>query len=54
MVVSSGFLTGGDVGWRDEPRDTRFDLDFPLFLVDEVVVMGAQKGAVVGAGGSAM
>jgi hypothetical protein len=54
VVVSLGFLGGVDVGWRDEPGDAGFDVDLPLFFVDEVVVMGAQEGAVVGAGGSAV
>ena len=53
MVVSLGVLAGVDVGWRDEPGHAFGDLDLPLFLVDEVVVMGTQQGAVVGAGCSA-
>ena len=54
MVVSLGLLTRVDVGWRDEPGDAGFDLDLPLLFVDKVVVMGAQEGAVVSAGGSAV
>ena len=54
MVVSLGFLAGVDVGWGDEPGDAVFDVDCPLFFVDEVVVMGAEEGAIVGAGGSAV
>jgi hypothetical protein len=30
------------------------DLDLPLFFVDQVVVMAAEQGAVVRAGGSAV
>jgi hypothetical protein len=47
-----GLLVWVDVGWRDEPGDPGFDLDVPLFFVDQVVVMGAEQCAVVGAGGS--
>jgi hypothetical protein len=54
MMVASGLLVWVDVGWRDEPGDAGVDLDGPLFFVDEVVVMGAQEGAVVGAGGSSV
>ena len=50
----SGLLAGVDVGWRDEPGDPVFDVDFPLFFVDQVVVVGAEEDAVVGAGGSAL
>ena len=54
VVVSLGFLAGVDVGWRDEPGDAVFDLDLPLLFVDEVVVMAAEEGAVLGAGCSAV
>jgi hypothetical protein len=54
VVVAAGFLVGVDVGWGDEPWDAGFDVDLPLFFVDEVVVVGAEEGAVVGAGGSAV
>jgi hypothetical protein len=54
VVVSLGFLVGVDVGWRYEPGHAFGDMDLPLFFVDEVVVMGAQEGAVVGAGCSAV
>ena len=50
----SGLLAGVDVGWRDEPGDAVFDVDCPQFLVDEVMVVGAEEDAVVGAGGSAL
>ena len=50
----SGLLAWVDVGWRDEPGDAVVDVDFPLFFVDEVVVVGAEEGAVVGVGGSAV
>ena len=48
------FLAGVDVGWRDEPRDPGFNQDVPLFLVDQMVVMGTQQRAVLGAGGPAV
>ncbi|GAA1274239.1 hypothetical protein GCM10009589_30680 [Arthrobacter pascens] len=54
VVVAAGFLVGVDVRWRDEPGDAGSHVDGPLFFVDEVVVMGAQEGAVVGAGGAAV
>jgi hypothetical protein len=54
IVVAAWFLVWVDVGWRDEPGDAGFDLDGPVFFVDEVVVMGAEEGSVVGAGGSAV
>jgi hypothetical protein len=54
VVVASGFLLGVDVGWWGEPGDAGVDVDFPVFFVDEVVVVGAEEDAVVGAGGSAV
>jgi hypothetical protein len=54
VVVSLWLLVWVDVGWWFEPGDAGFDLDGPLFFVDEVVVMGAEQGSVVGAGGSAV
>ena len=54
VVVASGFLVGVDVRWRDEPGDAGFEVDLPVFFVDEVVVVGAEEDAVVGAGGSAV
>jgi hypothetical protein len=53
VVVLSGLLAGVDVGWRDEPGGPVFEVDFPLFFVDQMVVVGAEEDAVVGAGGSA-
>jgi hypothetical protein len=53
-VVAAGFLAGVDVGWRDEPGDAVCDGDLPLFFMDEVVMVGAEQDAVVGAGGSAV
>jgi hypothetical protein len=54
VVVSAWFLFGVDVGWGDEPGDAGSHVDRPLFFVDEVVVVGAEEGAVVGVGGSAV
>ena len=54
VVVAAGFLVGVDVEWRADPGDAGSHVDGPLFFVDEVVVMGAQEGAVVGVGGSAV
>ena len=51
-MVLSGLLGGVDVWWWDEPGDAVWHVDGPLFFVDEVVVVGAEEGAVVGAGGS--
>jgi hypothetical protein len=53
VVVSSRDLAWVDVGWRDEPGYSGFDLDLPLLFVDQMVVMAAQERAVVCAGGSA-
>jgi hypothetical protein len=52
VVVLLGFLGGVDVAWGCEPWDAVAGVDGPLFFVDEVVVMGAEEGAVVGAGGA--
>jgi hypothetical protein len=46
--AASAMLAAGD-----EPGDAGFDVDLPFFFVDQVVV-GAEEGAVVGAGGSAV
>jgi hypothetical protein len=54
VVVLSGLLAGVDVGWRDEPGDAVFHVDFPLLFVDQVVVVAAEQDAVVGVGGSAL
>ena len=54
VSVPLGPLAWVDVGWRDEPGDPGVDLGGPLFLVDEVVVMGAEQGSVVCTGGSAV
>jgi hypothetical protein len=54
VVVALGLLVGVDVGWWFEPGDAGCDVDGPVFFVDEVVVMGAEQGAVGGAGGSAV
>jgi hypothetical protein len=54
VPVSSGLLVWVDVGWGEEPGDAGFDVDGPQFFVDEVVVMGAEQGSVVGAGASAV
>jgi hypothetical protein len=54
VVVAAGFLVGVDVGWGDEPGDAGFEVDFPVFFVDQVVMVGAEQDAVVGAGGSAV
>jgi hypothetical protein len=54
VVVLSGLLARVDVGWRDKPGDAVFDVDFPQFFVDEVVVGCAEEDAVVGAGVSAL
>ena len=53
-MVLLGFLGGVDVGWRCVPGDAVVDVDLPLFFVDEVVVVGAEEGAVLGAGCSAV
>ena len=50
-MVLLGFLGGVDVRRRDIPGDAVFDTDFPLFFVDEVVMVAAQEGTVVGGGG---
>ena len=39
VVVASWCLVGVDVGWGCEPWDAGLDADFPLFFVDEVVVV---------------
>ena len=52
VVVLSGLLGGVDVWWWDEPGGAVGHVDGPLFFVDEVVVVAAEEGAVVGAGGS--
>jgi hypothetical protein len=39
VVVSLGCLGGVDVGWWCEPWDALVGGDFPLFFVDEVVVV---------------
>jgi hypothetical protein len=54
VAVLSGFLVRVDVGWWREPWNAGFDVDFPLFFVDEVMVVSAEKDAVIRAGGSAM
>ena len=51
VVVLSGLLAWVDVGRGDEPGDAVFDVDFPLFFVDQMVVVGAEEDAVVGAVG---
>ena len=53
VSVPSGCPGGVEVGWRDEPGDAGAHLDAPVFLVDHVVVMGAEQGSVAGSGGSA-
>ncbi|HEY3572580.1 MAG TPA: hypothetical protein VGK98_02005, partial [Arthrobacter sp.] len=40
VVVLSGLLAWVDVGWGYEPGDAVFEVDVPLFFVDEVVVVG--------------
>ncbi len=52
VVVLSGLLGGVDVWWGDEPGGAVGHVDGPLFLVDEVVVVAAEEGAVFCAGGS--
>src|SRR4249919_432747 len=54
VVVAPGPLAGVEVGWRDEPGDAASDVDGPVFLVDHVVVVGAEQHAVLGSGGSAL
>src|SRR6478735_1823450 len=54
VVVSSGCLVGVEVGWRDEPGNSRAGLDGPLFFVDQVVMVGTQERSVVCAGGTAV
>src|SRR6476661_486773 len=49
-----GVVGVGRCGVGDEPGDAVFDVDVPLFCVDQVVVVGAEEDAVVGAGGSAL
>ena len=53
-MVASWCLVGVDVGWGDEPGDAGVHGDGPLFFVDEVVVVGAEEGAVVGSCGAAV
>ena len=48
VVVASGFLVGVDVGWGDEPGGAGFHGDGPVFFVDEVVVVAAEEGSVLG------
>lgn len=48
-MVSTGLSVWVEVcGW-DEPGDAVPDLDGPVVLVDEVVVVAAEQYAVVGA-----
>lgn len=46
VVVSPGFTVRVGVGWRDEPGHAGLDLDVPVFLVDQVVMMTAEQRAV--------
>ena len=53
VVVLPGPFAWVNVGRWDELGDAVFDVNIPLFFVDQMVV-GAEEDAVVGAGGSAL
>lgn len=54
VQVASGCLAGIDVGWGFEPCHAGVHGDGPAFFVDDVVMVAAQQGAVVGSGGAAV
>ena len=54
VVVASWCLVGVDVWWWGEPGHAGGHVDPPLFLVDDVVVVAAEQGAVLGSRGAAV
>ena len=54
VVVALGLLVWVEVWGWDEPGEAVPYLDGPFVLMDQMVVVAAQKYSVVGAGGSAV
>src|SRR3954447_14040396 len=52
--AGSGLSFGVDPGWRGEPREAVDHVDPPVPVVDDLVVMSAEQGEVVEAGGAAV